>query len=190
MKPVLKTHYLEKVVPELKTLRGYKNLHQVPAVEKVVINSGISAALDKAALNDTVRDIGMIAGQRPVITKARKSISNFKLREGMPVGVKVTLRGDRMYDFLYRMISIALPSIRDFRGVSKKLDGNGNYTLGIDDHTIFPEISIENVKRATGMDITIVTTAKTDEEAVDLLRLLGMPFRRPESAAAPVAAEA
>src|SRR5690606_4878933 len=104
--------------------------------------------------------------------------------------VKVTLRGDRMYDFLYRMISIALPSIRDFRGVSKKLDGNGNYTLGIDDHTIFPEISIENVKRATGMDITIVTTAKTDEEAVDLLRLLGMPFRRPESAAAPVAAEA
>lgn len=184
MKPVFKTHYIEQVVPELKKSRGYKNPHEVPAVQKVVINSGLSADFDKAAIADTVRDISLIAGQKPVITKARKSIANFKLRAGMPVGVKVTLRGEQMYDFLYRMISIALPSIRDFRGVPKRLDGHGNYTLGIEDHTIFPEISIEGTKRTTGMDITIVTTADNDEEASELLKLMGMPFRRAEGAVA------
>jgi len=180
--PALKKYYTEEVVPALKKSRGYTNPHQVPAIEKVVINSGISATLDKAAVNDTVRDIGLITGQRPVITKARKSIANFKLREGMPVGVKVTLRGTSMYEFLYRLLAVALPSIRDFRGVPSRFDGQGNYNLGIGDHTIFPEISIENVKRTTGMDITIVTTAETDEEGQELLRLMGMPFRRQEAA--------
>jgi large subunit ribosomal protein L5 len=183
-KPTLKKYYAEEVVPALKKSRGYKNVHEVPAIEKVVINSGINAALDKVAVQDTLRDIGLIAGQKPVITKARTSISNFKLREGMPVGVKVTLRGNQMYEFLYRLLAVALPSIRDFRGVPTKLDGRGNYNLGIGDHTIFPEISIENVKRTVGMDITIVTTAKNDAEGAELLRLMGMPFRKQEAAVA------
>lgn len=182
--PVLKKYYAEEVVPALKKSRGYINVHQVPAVEKVVINSGVSASLDKAAVTDTARDITLISGQKPIITKARKSISNFKLREGMPVGVKVTLRGNQMYEFLYRMLSVALPSIRDFRGMPNRLDGRGNYNIGIADHTIFPEISIENVKRTIGMDITIVTTAETDEEGAELLKLLGMPFRKQEAAVA------
>jgi large subunit ribosomal protein L5 len=188
--PILKKHYIDEVVPALKKSRGYTNLHQVPAIEKVVINSGVNATLDKAALQDTVKDISLICGQKPVITKARTSIANFKLREGMPVGVKVTLRGNRMYEFLYGLLSVALPSIRDFRGVATRLDGRGNYNLGIADHTIFPEISIENVKRTTGMDITIVTTAQTDAEGAELLRLLGMPFRRQESTPVAVPAQA
>lgn len=188
MQPVFKKHYIESVVPALKEQFGYKNVHEVPAIEKVVINSGVSASLDKAAVTDTMRDIGLIAGQKPVITKARKSIANFKLREGMPVGVKVTLRGEQMYDFLYRMISIALPSIRDFRGLTKRLDGNGNYNLGIADHTIFPEISIEQAKRTVGMDITIVTTTNDDEAAGELLKLMGMPFRRQETVPVPAQA--
>ena len=182
--PALKKFYAEEVVPALQKSRGYKNPHQVPAIEKVVINSGINASLDKTALNDTVRDIGLITGQKPVITKARTSISNFKLREGMPVGVKVTLRGNQMYEFLYRLLAVALPSIRDFRGVPTRFDGRGNYTLGIQDHTIFPEISIENVKRTVGMDLTIVTTAATDSEGAELLKLMGMPFRKQEAAVA------
>lgn len=186
--PVFRKFYKEQVVPELQKTRGYKNIHQVPAIEKVVINSGVSASLDKAAVTDTAKEIAAIAGQKPVITTARKSISNFKLREGMPIGVKVTLRGDRMYEFFYRLISVALPSIRDFRGVSHKLDGHGNYTLGIADHTIFPEVSIEQTKRVTGMDITIVTTADNDEDGRELLRLFGMPFRRQEGAVAVPAA--
>lgn len=181
---VFKKHYIEQVLPALRESGGYKNLHQVPAIEKVVINSGMNAALDKSAVTDTVRDIGLIAGQKPVLTKARKSIANFKLREGMPVGVKVTLRGTQMYDFLYRLLSVALPSIRDFRGVPTRLDGNGNYNLGIGDHTIFPEISIESTKRVVGMDITIVTTAATDKEGAELLKLMGMPFRKQEGAVA------
>lgn len=184
MQPVFKKHYIEQVVPALTKSRGYKNVHEVPAIEKVVINSGMSATLDKTAVSDTVRDLGLIAGQKPVVTKARKSIANFKLREGMPVGVKVTLRGAQMYDFLYRLIAVSLPAIRDFRGVPSRFDGNGNYTLGINDHTIFPEISIESAKRAVGMDITIVTTAATDEEGKELLSLMGMPFRKQEAAAA------
>jgi large subunit ribosomal protein L5 len=187
--PVLKKYYIDEVVPALRKSRGYKNPHQVPAIEKIVINSGVSATLDKAAVTETVRDISVITGQKPIITKARKSISNFKLREGMPVGVKVTLRGNHMYEFLYRLLAVALPAIRDFRGVPTRLDGRGNYNLGIADHTIFPEISIENVKRTVGMDLTIVTTAETDEEGAELLKLMGMPFRR-QDAAVPVPAAA
>jgi large subunit ribosomal protein L5 len=179
---VYKLHYIQKVVPALTESGGYTNVHEVPAIEKVIINSGINSSLDKAGVADTVRDIGLIAGQKPVVTKARKSIANFKLREGMPVGTKVTLRGNQMYDFLYRLLSVALPSIRDFRGVPSRFDGNGNYTLGIGDHTIFPEISIESAKRTVGMDITIVTTAKTDREGAELLKLMGMPFRKQEAA--------
>lgn len=184
MQPVFKTHYIEKVVPALKESFGYKNIHQVPVIEKVVINTGVDSSLDKSALADTVRDIGLIAGQKPITTKARKSIANFKLRTGMPVGAKVTLRGTQMYDFLYRLISVALPSIRDFRGIPTRLDGNGNYNLGIGDHTIFPEISIESSKRTVGMDITIVTTTNDDKVAAELLKLMGMPFRRQEGAVA------
>ncbi len=188
--PILKTYYRDTIVPALIKDRGFKNRHQVPAIEKVVINSGMNATIDKAAMNDTVQDIANIAGQRPVLTKARQSISNFKLRQGMPIGVKVTLRGAAMYDFLYRLISIALPAIRDFRGVSNKLDGNGNYTIGIGDHTIFPEISVDNVKRVVGMDITIVTTTADDDTARELLSHFGMPFRRSEAAAAAESASA
>lgn len=177
--PYLKEFYKNTVVPELTKSRGYSNVHEVPSVVKVVINSGVDASIEKSALQDVVNDIALIAAQKPVQTLARKSISNFKLREGMPVGVKVTLRGQRMYDFLYRLIAVALPTIRDFRGIPSRLDGNGNYTLGITDHTIFPEVSIDGGRRGTlGMDITIVTTAKTDEEGRELLSLLGMPFRK------------
>lgn len=177
--PYLKEFYKNTVVAELTKSRGYSNVHEVPSVLKVVINSGIDASAEKSAIQDIVNDIALISGQKPVQTLARKSISNFKLREGMPVGVKVTLRGSRMYDFLYRLIAVALPTIRDFRGIPSRLDGNGNYTLGITDHTIFPEISIDGSRRGTlGMDITIVTTAKTDDEGRELLSLLGMPFRK------------
>lgn len=182
--PVLKIYYHETIVPALKEKRGYKNPHEVPAIEKIVLNSGVSASLDRSAVTDTAKEIALIAGQKPIITKARLSVANFKLRAGMAVGVKVTLRGDRMYEFLQRLLTVALPSIRDFRGVSTRLDGRGNFNLGIADHTIFPEVSIEQVKRTVGMDITIVTTAQTDDEGRELLRLFGMPFRRQESAAA------
>ncbi len=158
--------------------RGYKNVHEIPAVEKIIINSGFGSSADKATIEQIQKDINAISGQKSVITRARKSISNFKVREGMPLGVKVTLRGDRMYDFMMRLIAVSLPGIRDFRGVPTKLDGRGNYTLGITDHTIFPEINVEGNKRTTGLDICFVTTAKTDDEARELLRLFGMPFRK------------
>ncbi len=176
--PYLKKFYKDTVAPELQKTHGYANSHQIPVVEKVVINSGLSADADKAWIADVQKEIMAIAGQKPIVTRASKSISNFKLREGMPIGVKVTLRGERMYDFLYRMIAIALPTIRDFRGVPTRLDGRGNFTLGITDHTIFPEISVEQNRKNLGFDITIVTTAATDDEGRDLLRLLGMPFRK------------
>ena len=176
------------VLPELMKKFGYVNRLQVPVLDKVVINSGLNATLDRGAIDDTVRDITLIAGQKAVLTKARKSISNFKLREGMPIGVKVTLRGARMWEFTYRFLNIALPNIRDFRGVSPKLDGQGNYTFGVDDHTIFPEISVDGQKRTLGMDISFVTTASSDEQGSELLRLLGMPFRKPQSAANEAAA--
>lgn len=180
-------HYEDVVKPELVKLRGYDNVHQIPKIEKIVINSGVNATAEKSVLTDLAKDIGLITGQKPVVTKARKSVANFKLREGMPIGVKVTLRGASMYEFLYRLIAVALPTIRDFRGLSTKLDGQGNYNLGIDDITIFPEISVETHKTHPGLDIAIVTSAETDGEARDLLRLFGMPFRRSESSAKPAA---
>ncbi len=197
MQPNLKTHYLQVVVPELRSKFGYDNVMRVPRVEKVVINSGIGKAEDrKATAEEVAREIGLITGQRPVFTRAKNAISNFKLRADEVIGVKVTLRSDRMYEFLERLMRIAIPTIRDFRGVSpKSFDGRGNYTLGIQDQTIFPEIELDKVKRTTGFDISIVTTANTDNEARELLRLLGMPFRKveakkPETVAEPAEEEA
>jgi large subunit ribosomal protein L5 len=176
-KLALKEHYHSRVAPEMIKAFGYKNSHQIPVIQKVVINSGIKADTEKTWINDVAKEIGNICGQKPVITRAKKSISNFKLRQGMPIGVMVTLRGVRMYEFLYRLIAVALPTIRDFRGVSRKFDGHGNYNMGIADHTIFPEITVDTNRKNIGMDITIVTSAKTDEEGRELLRLMGMPFR-------------
>ena len=157
----------------------YRNPMQVPKVEKVIINMGVGEAIDNIKILDSAaEEIGMIAGQKAVITKARKSISNFKLREGVPIGVKVTLRKDRMYYFLDKLMGVAIPRLRDFRGVSPKgFDGRGNYTLGIREQIIFPEINYDKIDKIRGMNITIVTTARTDEEGLELLRLLGMPFR-------------
>lgn len=183
--PSLKKLYHEQVVPELVKSRGYKNRHEVPRLVRIVLNTGIDAEADKNQIADIQRDIGLIAGQKPVLAKARKAVSNFKLKQGQVVGCHVTLRGDAMWEFLQRLIAVALPTIRDFRGVSPKLDGQGNYNLGITDFTIFPEITVENVKTTLGLDLAIVTTAASDEEGRELLRLLGMPFRRSEAAAAP-----
>lgn len=179
--PALKKLYTEQVVTELTKLRGYKNVHQVPRITKIVINTGIDSEADKNQIADIARDLGLIAGQKPVLAKSRKAIANFKLRAGQVVGAHVTLRGANMWEFLYRLLAVAIPTIRDFRGVPPKLDGQGNYNLGITDFTIFPEITVENVKKTMGLDITIVTTAKTDDEGRELLRLMGMPFRRSES---------
>jgi large subunit ribosomal protein L5 len=179
--PELKKSYLDNAVPALMEKLGYKNLHQVPKISKVVLNSSFGAEMDKNGVAELRKDIASIAGQLPIVVKARMSVSNFKLREGMPVGVKVTLRGNGMWDFLLRLIAIALPNIRDFRGVPSKLDGNGNYTLGIIDHSIFPEINVERQRVNTGMDICIVTSAKSDKEGTELLKLLGMPFRKHSS---------
>jgi large subunit ribosomal protein L5 len=181
--PTLKKAYKEQIVPELVKTRGYKNAHQVPRLVKIVLNTGIDAEADKNQIADVQRDLTLIAGQKPVLARARKAISNFKLKEGQVVGCHVTLRSDSMWEFLYRLVAVALPSIRDFRGVSHKLDGQGNYNLGISDNTIFPEITMENIKKTGGLDITIVTSAATDDEGRDLLRLLGIPFRRQETAA-------
>jgi large subunit ribosomal protein L5 len=183
--PVLKKLYAEQVVPALVQSRGYKNKHEVPKLVKINLNTGIDAEADKNQIADVARDMATIAGQKPVLAKTRKAISNFKLKPNQIVGCHVTLRGDAMWEFLYRLLAVALPTIRDFRGVSPKLDGQGNYNLGITDFTIFPEITVENVKKTMGLDLTIVTTAETDDEGRELLRLLGMPFRRTEPAAAP-----
>jgi large subunit ribosomal protein L5 len=185
--PVLKKHYAEKVYPELMKLKGYTNKHQVPKIVKINLNSGIDAEADKNQIADVQRDLAAIAGQKPILSRTRKAISNFKLKENQVVGCHVTLRGTAMWDFLYRLLAVALPTIRDFRGVSPKLDGQGNYNLGITDFTIFPEITVENVKKSMGLDITIVTTAQTDDEGRDLLRLMGMPFRRVETKTASAA---
>lgn len=176
--PELKKLYTEKLRPAIMKERGHKNELQVPRLEKIVINSGVGVVNEKNRVNEVAEDIGRIAGQQPVITKARISISNFKLREGMPIGVKVTLRGNSMWEFLLRLLAVALPNIRDFQGVPRRLDGQGNYTLGITDHTIFPEIKMEGVKYTTGMDITFVTSASNDEDGKDLLSRFGMPFRK------------
>lgn len=182
--PPLKKHYVETVVPALTTSRGYKNKHQVPKLEKIVLNTGISSEADKNVIAETQRDLSSIAGQKALLNKSRKAIANFKLRQGQIVGSHVTLRGDAMWHFLMRLLAVALPTIRDFRGVPNKLDGQGNYNIGIADFTIFPEIVVENNKRQMGLDVTLVTTAKTDEEGRELLKLLGMPFRRIEPVAA------
>ena len=177
-KPYLKQVYLEKVVPELRRTRGYSNVHQVPTLTKISINSAFKAEAEKAQKAEVVKEITKLTGQKPVITHARKSVASFKVRQDMPLGCIVTLRGDRMWDFLARLTMIALPMIRDFRGVSNRLDGAGNYSLGIADHTIFPETQADGTQRANiGLDVSIVTTAATDEEGRELLRLLGMPFR-------------
>ena len=179
--PILKKQYTELVIPELMKKFNIKNVHTVPSIKKVVINSGYSASVDKNHIAYVSDEIAKIAGQHPVTTKAKLSISNFKLREGQSIGCKVTLRGNAMYDFLARLIHIALPCIRDFRGVPAKLDGHGNYTLGIADHSIFPEVSAEGNTATIGMDISINTSAETDEVGKELLSLLGMPFRKSSS---------
>ena len=188
--PSLKKLYIEQIVPELVKSRGYKNTHEVPKITKISLNTGIDAEADKNQIADVARDLAAIAGQKPVLSKSKKAISNFKLRENQVVGAHVTLRGDRMWEFLQRLLAVALPTIRDFRGVGSKLDGQGNYNLGISDFTIFPEITVENVKKTMGLDVTIVTTANTDEEGRELLKLLGMPFRRTEAQVAADAAAA
>jgi large subunit ribosomal protein L5 len=170
--------YKEHVLPTLQQRHGYKNVHEVPKVEKVVINTSVGSQSDvKTALEEAKAELALITGQRPVETRAKKSISNFKLRKGQSIGAKVTLRGERMYEFLERLIKAALPRIRDFRGVSPRcFDRHGNYTLGVADQTIFPEVELDKIKRNIGFDVTIVTTARTDEEAKSLLSEMGMPF--------------
>lgn len=177
MKSRLYKKYTDDVRPALIERRKYKNVHEVPTIKKIVINMGVSASLEKGAVDDAVKELTMITGRKPVVTKARKSIANFKLRQGQPIGCFVTLRRDVMYEFFDRLVASALPRIRDFRGISiRSFDGRGSYTLGVSDQTIFPEIELDKIKRQQGMDITIVTSAKTDGEALDLLKLMGMPF--------------
>lgn len=182
----LKKRYLEEVKQELQKKFEYKNPMIVPRLERIVINMGIAeASKEKNLIQEHVNELAMLSGQKPIITKARIAISNFKLREGQPIGIKVTLRGLRMYDFLDRFFNIVCPRIRDFRGFPTKCDGMGNFTLGLDDQQIFPEVNLDTVKRSQGMNITFVTSAKTDEECVELLRLLGLPFKNlPVSVAA------
>ncbi len=170
--------YKTRVVPALKALHNYQNVHEVPRVDKVVVNTCIGSATDvKAALEEAKKEMTIITGQKPMETRSKTSIANFKLRQGQAIGAKVTLRGPRMYEFLERLIKTALPRIRDFRGVSAKaFDGNGNYTLGVTDQSIFPEIELDKIERNIGFDVCIVTTAKTDEQAKSLLNEMGMPF--------------
>lgn len=179
MAPRLKEKFLKEVAPALRERFKYRNPMEVPKVEKVVINMGVGDAVaDPKALDAAVADLTMIVGQKPVITRAKKSIAAFKIRQGMPIGVKVTLRGDRMYEFLDKLFSVALPRIRDFRGLpARAFDGRGNYTLGLKEQLIFPEIDYDKVDKVRGMDVVVVTTAKSDEEASELLRLMGMPLR-------------
>ena len=177
MKARLYKKYVEAVVPALKEQHKYTNPHQVPRIEKIVVNMGVPASLEKSALEDAAKDLTVITGRKAVISKARHSIANFKLREGQPIGCRVTLRKDQMYEFFDRLVAVTLPRIRDFRGLSpRKFDGRGNYTFGIGDQTNFPEIELDKVKRQQGMDVTIVTSAPTDAEALDLLKLMGFPF--------------
>src|SRR5690242_6098126 len=177
MKARLYDKYVKEVVPALKEKNKYGNVHQVPRMEKIVVNMGISASLEKSAIDDAAKDLSMITGRKAAISKSRHSIANFKLREGQPIGCRVTLRKDEMYEFFDRLVAAALPRIRDFRGLSpRKFDGRGNYTFGIADQTIFPEIELDKIKRQQGMDITIVTSARTNEEALEFLKMMGMPF--------------
>jgi large subunit ribosomal protein L5 len=175
----LQDRYNKEVVPRLKEKFGYRNVMQVPRLTKVVVNMGLGDAIENVKVIETAaEEIGIITGQKPVVTKARKSIANFKLREGVSIGVMVTLRRDPMYHFLDKLMAIALPRVRDFKGVSPKgFDGRGNYTLGIKEQIMFPEVNYDKIDKIRGMNVTIVTTARTDEEGLELLRLMGMPFR-------------
>jgi len=177
--PRLKTKYKEEVVQKLNEQFSYKSIMEVPRLEKICINQGVGGATqDKKLVDNALSEMTMIAGQKAVAVKARKSVSNFKLREGMPISARVTLRDEKMYEFLDRLISVALPRVRDFRGINdKSFDGRGNYSLGIQEQIIFPEIILDKVNRITGMDINFVTTARTDAEALALLKALGMPFK-------------
>ncbi|MBQ4278869.1 MAG: 50S ribosomal protein L5 [Rikenellaceae bacterium] len=176
--PTLKNAYKEQVVPALVKEFGYKSVMQVPKLEKIVINQGMGQAVaDKKLIEVAQQELSVITGQKAVQTKSKKDISNFKLRKGMPIGVRVTLRAERMYEFLERLIAVALPRIRDFKGINEKFDGRGNYTLGITEQIIFPEIDIDKITKILGMEITFVTTAKTDEEAYALLKQFGLPFK-------------
>lgn len=179
----LKEIYKKEIVPILMKEFGYKNIMQVPKLEKVVINMGLSEAKENIKVIDTATaQLAEITGQRPIVTRAKKSISNFKIRKGMPIGCKVTLRGEKMYEFFYKLVNIAIPRIRDFRGIPvKSFDKRGNYTIGIKEQIIFPEIEYDKVDKLRGMDITIVTTAKNNQEALKLLTLLGMPFREDQT---------
>lgn len=176
----LKKRYVEDVVPALKEKYNYQNVHQIPKLEKVVINMGVGEAVQNAKILDgAVEELTKIAGQRPVVTRAKKAIATYKLRAGMPIGCMVTLRGEKMYDFLTKLINVTLPRIRDFRGVSaKSFDGRGNYSLGIKEQLLFPEIKYDDVSVVKGMNISIITTANTDDEARELLAQLGMPFKK------------
>ncbi|OEU45765.1 MAG: 50S ribosomal protein L5 [Desulfobacterales bacterium S7086C20] len=175
----LKIHYNQELVPKLVERFSYKNLMQVPRLKKIVLNMGIGEAIqDIKILDSAMAELALIAGQKPVVRRARKSIASFKLRAGMPIGCMATLRGNRMYDMFTRLVNVALPRVRDFRGISgKSFDGRGNYSLGIKEHIIFPEIDYDKISKIKGLNITVVTTAETDEEGKELLRLMGMPFR-------------
>lgn len=183
--PRIKQRYRDEVVPALMKQFGYDNIMEVPRLVKISINKGVGeASQNQKILDNAVEELRRITGQQPAIARARKSVSNFKVREGMPIGAYVTLRGDRMYEFFDRLVTLALPRVRDFRGVAdRSFDGRGNYTLGVKEQIIFPEIDVDKTERISGMDVTFVTTAKTDEEAYALLKALGMPFVRREQKA-------
>jgi len=190
MKARLYSKYVNEVAPALKEKRKYTNVHQVPRMVKIVVNMGVSASLEKNAVEDAAKDLALITGRKPAISKSRHNIANFKLREGQPIGCRVTLRRDAMYEFFDRLVATALPRIRDFRGLSpRKFDGRGNYTFGVAEQTIFPEIELDKIKRTQGMDITIVTSARNDAEAQDLLKLMGFPLGEAKETPAKAAAE-
>ena len=183
MKARLYEKYKNEVVPALKQKHNYTNIHQIPKLEKIVVNMGVSASLEKNAIEDAAKDLSLLTGRKPVISKSRHSIANFKLRENMPIGCRVTLRRDVMYEFFDRLVAAALPRIRDFRGLSpRKFDGRGNYTFGVAEQTIFPEIELDKIKRTQGMDITIVTSAPDDTQALELLKMMGFPFAEAKEA--------
>lgn len=177
MKARLYEKYVNDVVPALKAKHNYANVHQIPRMEKIVVNMGVGASLEKGAIDDAAKDLSQITGRKPVISKSRHDIANFKLRSGQAIGCRVTLRKDAMYEFFDRLVAAALPRIRDFRGLSpRKFDGRGNYTFGVSEQTIFPEIEMDKIKRTQGMDITIVTNTRNNEGALELLKLMGFPF--------------
>jgi large subunit ribosomal protein L5 len=191
MKARLYEKYVKEVLPALREKHKYTNIHQIPRFEKIVVNMGVSASLEKSAIDDAAKDLQQITGRKPATSKSRHSIANFKLREGQVIGCRVTLRKDEMYEFFDRLVAAALPRIRDFRGLSpRKFDGRGNYTFGISDQTIFPEIELDKIKRTQGMDVTIVTSAKNDAEALDLLKLMGFPLAEAREATPAKAVEA